>query len=301
MAVSNDYLRRLTRRDLAVGLLALPMITSACASGPTASEGWPLWRAERNGKHAYLTGGTPPRQTDWRQARIETIAAGCDLIWTETNKISRGTIRDVVMRLGVDASAPLSERIPERDWLRVKTAAAQAGVTIESINQFRPWLAAHTIGEASDESRGWVGQSAESAIAAAALQNSTAILVETIDEAVEILNEYAPEHLIIATERADDVAERIVNAGSVFIGNFSCESAGDYASGTNHTLPTGGAARAYSGVSVSSFNKTITFQKLTADGVRGLGPIVETLAAAEGLDAHRNAMALRRESVGRAQ
>ena len=107
--------------------------------------------------------------------------------------------------------------------------------------------------------------------------------------------------MIIATERADDVAERIVNAGSVFIGNFSCESAGDYASGTNHTLPTGGAARAYSGVSVSSFNKTITFQKLTADGVRGLGPIVETLAAAEGLDAHRNAMALRRESVGRAQ
>lgn len=138
-------------------------------------------------------------------------------------------------------------------------------------------------------------------IAAAALQNSTAILVETIDQAVEILNEYAPEHLIIATERADDVAERIVNAGSVFIGNFSCESAGDYASGTNHTLPTGGAARAYSGVSVSSFTKTITFQKLTADGVRGLGPIVETLAAAEGLDAHRNAMALRRESVGRAQ
>ncbi len=178
MAVSNDYLRRLTRRDLAVGLLALPMITSACASGPTASEGWPLWRVERNGKHAYLTGGTPPRQTDWRQARIETIAAGCDLIWTETNKNSRGSIRDVVMRLGVDASAPLSERIPERDWLRVKTAAAQAGVTIESINQFRPWLAAHTIGEASDESRGWVGQSAESAIAAAALQSGKEVRSE---------------------------------------------------------------------------------------------------------------------------
>ena len=135
-------------------------------------------------------------------------------------------------------------------------------------------------------------------IAAAALENSTAILVETIDDGVELLNKYAPEHLIIATADAESVAEKIVNAGSVFIGNFSCESAGDYASGTNHTLPTGGAARVYSGVSVASFTKTITFQRLTADGIRTLGPTIEIMAAAEGLDAHKNAVAIRREWVG---
>ena len=135
-------------------------------------------------------------------------------------------------------------------------------------------------------------------IAAAALENSTAILVETIDDGVELLNKYAPEHLIIATADAKSVAEKIVNAGSVFIGNFSCESAGDYASGTNHALPTGGAARVYSGVSVASFTKTITFQRLTADGIRTLGPTIEIMAAAEGLDAHKNAVAIRREWVG---
>ncbi len=136
------------------------------------------------------------------------------------------------------------------------------------------------------------------AIAAAAIQNSRAILVKTIDDGVELLNEYAPEHLIIATADGESVAERIVNAGSVFIGNFSCESAGDYASGTNHTLPTNEAARAYSGVSVASFTKTITFQRLTAEGINTLGPIVETMAAAEGLEAHKNAIAIRRERLG---
>ena len=135
-------------------------------------------------------------------------------------------------------------------------------------------------------------------IAVAAIQNSTAILVNIIDEGVEILNDYAPEHLIIATDKAETVAEQVVNAGSVFIGNFSCESAGDYASGTNHTLPTNGAARAYSGVSVASFTKSITFQRLTADGIRNLGPTIETMAAAEGLDAHKNAVAIRREWTG---
>jgi histidinol dehydrogenase len=134
--------------------------------------------------------------------------------------------------------------------------------------------------------------------AAAAIQNSKAILVKTFEEGIELLNEYAPEHLIIATQNADEIAETIVNAGSVFIGNYSCESAGDYASGTNHTLPTGGAARAYSGVSVASFTKSITFQRLTADGIQNLGPTIETMAAAEGLDAHKNAVAVRREWCG---
>ena len=136
------------------------------------------------------------------------------------------------------------------------------------------------------------------AIALAALENSKAILVDSIETGVELLNEYAAEHLIVATANADSVAETITNAGSVFIGNYSCESAGDYASGTNHTLPTGGAARAYSGVSVSSFTKTITFQKLSHEGIRNLGPSIGVMASAEGLDAHKNAVSIRREWGG---
>jgi histidinol dehydrogenase len=134
-------------------------------------------------------------------------------------------------------------------------------------------------------------------IAVKALENSKAILTATLDEAVEILNEYAAEHLIIATGGADEVAEKIINAGSVFIGNYSCESAGDYASGTNHTLPTGGYARSYSGVSLDSFVKKITFQKLSGDGIRNLGRAIECMADAEGLSAHKNAISLRLESL----
>lgn len=135
-------------------------------------------------------------------------------------------------------------------------------------------------------------------IAKAALENSKAIVVDSLETGVSLLNEYAPEHLIIATKNASEVAGSITNAGSVFIGNFSCESAGDYASGTNHTLPTNGASKAYSGVSVESFTKTITFQRLTEDGLKNLAPVVETMAAAEGLDGHRRAMSVRRKYLG---
>lgn len=134
-------------------------------------------------------------------------------------------------------------------------------------------------------------------IASKALENSKMILVENMDEAVELTNEYAPEHLILAVENYMDVAERIRNAGSVFLGNYSCESAGDYASGTNHTLPTSGYAKAYSGVNLDSFMRKITFQELTADGVRNLGPTVEIMAHCESLDAHCNAMRIRRRAV----
>jgi histidinol dehydrogenase len=135
-------------------------------------------------------------------------------------------------------------------------------------------------------------------IARAALANSKAILVDSVSTGLDLLNEYAAEHLILAVADADVIAEQVTNAGSVFIGNFSCESAGDYASGTNHTLPTNGAARAYSGVSVESFIKTITYQKLSREGIAGLGPVIETMAAAEGLEAHRNAVSIRREYIG---
>ncbi|MBS1793113.1 MAG: histidinol dehydrogenase [Acidobacteria bacterium] len=135
------------------------------------------------------------------------------------------------------------------------------------------------------------------AIAAAALENSKAILVESTGAALELLNEYAAEHLIVATADADEIAERVVNAGSVFIGNYSCEAAGDYASGTNHTLPTNAAARGWSGVSLDSFVKKITFQKLTRDGLRAIGPAIELMAEAEQLRAHKNAISVRLEAV----
>jgi histidinol dehydrogenase len=130
-------------------------------------------------------------------------------------------------------------------------------------------------------------------MAAKALQNSKAIIVTNMDEAVTMVNEYAAEHLIICCADADTIAEHITNAGSVFIGNYSPESVGDYASGTNHTLPTNAFARAYSGVSVDSFLKKITFQRLTEDGLKGICKTVIAMAEAEGLHAHANAVRVR--------
>ncbi|MGI8494694.1 MAG: histidinol dehydrogenase [Pyrinomonadaceae bacterium] len=135
------------------------------------------------------------------------------------------------------------------------------------------------------------------AIAAKAIENSKAILTATTAEAVELLNEYAAEHLILAVENADEIAEKIINAGSVFVGNYSCESAGDYASGTNHTLPTNGYARSYSGVSLDSFVKKITFQKLTENGIKNLGSHIECMAEAEQLQAHKNAITVRLDEL----
>ena len=114
-----------------------------------------------------------------------------------------------------------------------------------------------------------------------------------MQEAFDICNEYAPEHLILAMDDAIVWSEKVVNAGSVFLGHYSCESAGDYASGTNHTLPTSGYAKAYSGVNLDSFCRKITFQYLSAEGVASIGRTVELMAEAESLDAHRNAMTLR--------
>ncbi|MBI3512308.1 MAG: histidinol dehydrogenase [Bacteroidetes bacterium] len=130
-------------------------------------------------------------------------------------------------------------------------------------------------------------------IADEALKKSFAILVKDETEAMDILNDYAPEHLILACADARALAERVVNAGSVFIGAWSPESAGDYASGTNHTLPTNGHARAWSGVSLDSFVKKITFQELSQEGLKNIGPAVEIMAEAEGLFAHKNAITLR--------
>lgn len=127
-----------------------------------------------------------------------------------------------------------------------------------------------------------------------ALENSKIILVSDGEEAMDILNEYAAEHLILSCADADVLAEKVINAGSVFIGHYSPESAGDYASGTNHTLPTNGYAKAYSGVSVDSFVKKITYQKLSREGLNNIGDTVEIMAKAEGLDAHARAVGARR-------
>jgi histidinol dehydrogenase len=126
-----------------------------------------------------------------------------------------------------------------------------------------------------------------------ALDSSKIIIVKTVEEGVKIINEYAPEHLIISCKDDEQIAPQIINAGSVFLGNYSPESVGDYASGTNHTLPTNGFARAYSGVSVDSFVKKITYQKLSKEGLQTIGKTVELMAEAEGLDAHKNAVSVR--------
>ena len=125
------------------------------------------------------------------------------------------------------------------------------------------------------------------------LENSHFIFLESMDEALKFSNLYAPEHLILAIENFENYIEKIQNAGSVFLGNYSCESAGDYASGTNHTLPTNGFAKNYSGVSLDSFVKKITFQNLSKEGLQNLGTTIELMAEAEGLFAHKNAVSIR--------
>ena len=136
-------------------------------------------------------------------------------------------------------------------------------------------------------------------IAAKTLENSTMVLVKDSDEAMELSNAYAPEHLIIATDDYEVLAGKVVNAGSVFLGKYACESAGDYASGTNHTLPTHSFALEYSGVNLDSYNRKITFQHLTEDGIRSIGHAVEVMAANEQLDAHKNAMTVRIEEINK--
>ena len=137
-------------------------------------------------------------------------------------------------------------------------------------------------------------------IAEIALQNSKSILLSSIDEAIEFSNFYAPEHLILAIENAENFTNKITNAGSVFLGNYSPESAGDYASGTNHTLPTNGFAKNYSGVSLDSFVKKITFQNVTKTGIKNLGKTIELMAEAEELVAHKNAISIRLKSLEKA-
>ena len=134
-------------------------------------------------------------------------------------------------------------------------------------------------------------------MASKALMHSKAIVIENTDEAIAMVNEYAPEHLILSIDNAAQIAEKIINAGSIFIGNFSPESVGDYASGTNHTLPTNGFAKAYSGVSLDSFVKKITFQQLTERGLTNIAPTVIEMATAEGLQAHSKAVEVRVEWI----
>jgi histidinol dehydrogenase len=134
-------------------------------------------------------------------------------------------------------------------------------------------------------------------IAAIALKNSFSVVLNSIAECIDFSNCYAPEHLILALADANNLSDKIINAGSVFIGNFSCESAGDYASGTNHTLPTNGYAKSYSGVSLDSFLKKITFQEISPEGLKNIGPSVEIMAEAEGLLAHKNSVTIRLKTI----
>ena len=130
-------------------------------------------------------------------------------------------------------------------------------------------------------------------IANKALKNSKLIVIKEVSKTIEFINEYAPEHLILAVTNEEEYIEQIVNAGSVFIGNYTPESAGDYASGTNHTLPTNGFSKSFSGVNLDAFVKKITFQKITKEGILNIGNSIELMAEAELLQAHKNAVTLR--------
>lgn len=147
--------------------------------------------------------------------------------------------------------------------------------------------------EVQKEVKSQLAQLPRKDIAAQALENSKIIIVKTEQEAVTIINEYAPEHLILAVKNENYFVQSTINAGSIFLGNYTPESAGDYASGTNHTLPTNGYAKVYGGVSLDSFVKKITVQKISAQGIKNLGSTIEIMAAAEGLDAHKNAVTIR--------
>ena len=133
--------------------------------------------------------------------------------------------------------------------------------------------------------------------ASKALEHSILIVQESLDEQIGLINEYAPEHLIISTKNYAEIAEKITNAGSVFLGEYTPESAGDYASGTNHTLPTNGWARSYNGVNLDSFLRKITFQEISKEGLKNIGPAIEKMAAAEELEAHKNAISLRLKEI----
>lgn len=153
------------------------------------------------------------------------------------------------------------------------------------------------VNKVEEEIKNQIARLPRKSIAEKALSNSKAIVVENIADAIELANQYAPEHLIISCSDADAIAEKIFNAGSVFIGNYSPESVGDYASGTNHTLPTNGFAKAYSGVSIDSFVKKITYQKLSTEGLNKIGDTVIVMAEAEGLNAHANAVQVRMQEI----
>lgn len=158
-------------------------------------------------------------------------------------------------------------------------------------------LSQHKIEDVWQETQRQLDELPRREFAQKALANSRFVCFNDIDTAMDFVNAYAPEHLILSVSNPDEWAQRVRQAGSVFMGYYSCESAGDYASGTNHTLPTNGYARAYSGVNIDSFMKKITFQQLTADGIRHLGHVIETMAAAEMLDGHKNAVTVRLKAV----
>jgi len=160
------------------------------------------------------------------------------------------------------------------------------------VSTYRPLL-----GQVAEAINAQLAELPRKEIASAALKNSKAIFFETDQVAIDFINAYGPEHYIICVEKEDLYLDQLINAGSVFVGNYTPESAGDYASGTNHTLPTNGYAKQYSGVNLDSFRKAISFQKISKEGIQDLGETIELMAAAEGLEAHKNAVSIRLKAL----
>jgi histidinol dehydrogenase len=192
-----------------------------------------------------------------------------------------------------------SKELVQQDGISIDMPAGPSEVlVIADITSDAEFIAADLLSQAEHGPEMQVAKLPRKDIAIKALENSKLILLSTLNECINFSNLYAPEHLIINTAAPDVIATKVINAGSVFIGKFSCESAGDYASGTNHTLPTNGYARSYSGVSIESFMKKITFQELTREGIRNIGPAIELMAEAESLTGHKNAVSVRLKSLG---
>jgi len=191
------------------------------------------------------------------------------LVFADKNANPKFVAADLLSQAehGIDSQAVL-----------VTTDEAFAGKVIEEVNQ-------------------QIVQLPRAEIASKSISNSYAITFSNASLAVDYINAYAPEHLILNAENADEIAEQIVNAGSVFVGSYAAEAIGDYASGTNHTLPTNGFAKAYAGVSLDSFVKNITFQKISEEGIKNIGPLVEVMAEAENLWGHKNAVSIRLKSL----
>ena len=252
----------------------------------------------------YIPGGTAPLFSTVLMLAVPAKIAGCKEIVLCTPPDKNGNIHPAI--LFAAQLAGVSKIFKAGGVQAIAASASTVFVAADLLSQAEHGIDSQAMlittseklqMEVMEEVERQLAKLPRREIAAKSLENSKLILVKDMDEALELTNAYAPEHLIVETENYMEVAERVTNAGSVFLGSLTPESAGDYASGTNHTLPTNGYAKAYSGVSLDSFIRKITFQEILPEGMKAIGAAIEEMAANELLDAHKNAVTVRLSSL----